>query len=289
MVTHQRGLAALYVATVILAISGVLSKSIPLDAISITFLRCVIALMTLCIILRLQKANNLFQLHSRKSYGIVVIVGSLMAIHWSSFFHAMQVSTVAIGILAHYSFPVITVIIEPLLNKKRPLLGDIIAALIVLAGVALMVPSWELNTSSFTGVTFGLLSAFTWSSRNIIQRRWLAHESGQSIMTYQLLVIALLTLTLADYPAIATLSKEGWLMLALLGIVVTACGHTLVAISLRVINAKSVGLIFCLQPPLAIALSWLLLAEKPDIKTIIGGGIILAAALYEANKTKASG
>ena len=286
MVSQQQGLLALYSATAILAINGVLSKAIQLDAVSITFLRCAIAIVALAAIFKVQRGKNLFRLLNPKRLPFVVLVGLLMAAHWSSFFHSMQISTVAIGILAHYSFPVITVILEPLWDKQRPKLADIIAACVVLVGVALMVPSWQAGGSAVVGVAFGLLSATTWGLRNIVQRRYLAAESGQTMMFYQLLVIVLATAVFIDIPSIQQLAPASWWMLLLLGVVSTALGHTLISISLRVLNAKSISLISCLQPPLAVALAWLFLSEAPNLQTFLGGGLILLVALYETQKTK---
>ncbi|HEY7773782.1 MAG TPA: DMT family transporter [Marinagarivorans sp.] len=283
-VSYPRGMVALYSATVILSINGVLSKVIPLDAITTTFIRCVIAFFALCFMLRLQKSEKLFQLGHSRNYWQVIVIGFLMTIHWSSFFHAMQVSTVAIGILAHYSYPVLTVILEPILDKKRPQVADLMAGFIVLIGVAVMVPSWQLHSQALIGAAFGLLSACAWSTRNVLQRRWLARESGQSIMAYQLLVIVVLSSVFCDYSALFNVSYDTWLVILLLGVVSTAFGHTLFSIALRAISAKSVSLISCLQPPLAILLSGLILAEIPNLQTIIGGSIILCVALYEAVK-----
>ena len=284
--SHQRGLFALYAASMIIAINGVFSKVIPLDAITITFTRCLIAFVAMCFILQFQKNKNLFRLQHKSSYLKVLAIGALMSVHWSSFFHSMQISTVAIGILAHYSFPIITVLLESLLNKKRPKRQDIISGLIVLVGVAIMVPSWDLDSSTFLGVSFGLLSAAAWSTRNVLQGRWLAKESGQSIMTYQLLMVVIFTAAFCNYPALSQTTTEIWLILLALGVVSTAFGHTLFSIALRVINAKSVSLISCLQPPIAIGLSWLILNEIPTLGTALGGSIILCVALYEAFQIK---
>ena len=284
--SHQRGMLALYSASVIIAINGVFSKVIPLDAITITFTRCVIAFIAMCIILQLQNTQSLFRLRNKSSYLKIVAIGALMSVHWSSFFHAMQTSTVAIGILAHYSFPIMTVLLESLLNKQRPAIKDVISGLIVLVGVAIMVPSWNLDSQVLIGVGFGLLSAAAWSTRNVLQGRWLANESGQSIMTYQLLLVAIFTTLLCDFSALSQVSNTTWITLLLLGVVSTAFGHTLFAIALRVINAKSVSLISCLQPPIAIGLSWLIIAEVPTLETLIGGSIILCVALYEAINAK---
>ena len=287
MISHQRGLFALYSAVLILAVNGVLCKSIALDAVSITSLRCAIAFMVISLFFTLGNNRHLFKLSSAKSILPVTIIGLLMTVHWSSFFHAMQISTVAIGILAHYCFPVITVLLEAALNRRLPALKDVLASLAVIVGVAIMVPSWDLNNQALMGAAFGLLSALTWACRNVLQGRWLAHESGQSIMLYQLLVIVIVTAAFIDWPAATQMSERSWLMLILLGVVGTAFGHTLFSIALRAINAKSIALIACLQPPVAIFLSWLLIDEMPSSTTLIGGSIILAVAGFEAAKQRA--
>lgn len=287
MISHQRGLFALYSAVLILAVNGVLCKSIALDAVSITSLRCAIAFTVLCLFFTIGNNRQLFKLSSTKSVFPIIAIGVLMTVHWSSFFHAMQISTVAIGILAHYCFPVITVLLEAALNRKLPAVKDVIASLAVIGGVAIMVPSWDLNNQALLGAAFGLLSALTWASRNVLQGRWLAHESGQSIMLYQLLIIVIVTAVFIDWPEVTNMSERSWTMLLLLGSIGTAFGHTLFSIALRAINAKSIALIACLQPPVAIFLSWLFIGEVPSQTTLIGGSIILAVAGFEAASQRA--
>ncbi len=282
MLTPQKGLLALYCATFILAINGVLSKAIQLDAITITWVRCSIAVMALTSLFVLSRQWSLFRLQNSRSAGPILLVGLLMAIHWSSFFHAMQISTIAIGTLAHYSFPVITVLLEAAWDKRRPALADLAAAGLVIVGVAWMMPSWQLSDQAVWGLFFGLVSAFGWSLRNTLQKRYLHPESGQTITAYQLLVIILVTLPLANFSQLAEASSQDWQLLLILGLVSTALGHTLISISLRVQSAKSIALISCLQPPLAILLGAWLLDEWPPAATLLGGTLILLAALYEA-------
>ena len=278
---------SLYSAVIILSINGVFAKAIPFDAVTVTHIRCLIAAIVLLAFTLLQKQS--LKLTRTKQYTKVFFLGCLMALHWSAFFKGMQVASVAIGILAHYTYPVLTVIFEPLLYGKRPASGDLIAGLFVLVGVILMVPDWTFNSNTLSGVMFGLISALAFGSRNILQRRWLQGEPGGGVMFYQVLVVALVTLpftlVLNSYQKLAAASVDVWLMIITLGVVSTALGHALLSNSLRSLSAKTVSLIACLQPPLAILLSWIFIGESPLPITLLGGALILATAAYESLRT----
>lgn len=283
MPSPKFALVCLYVTNIVMGVNGIFSKVIPLNAITITELRSLIAAIALGAFALLQRRS--LRLESPRQYAVVLGLGVLMAMHWSSFFHAMQTSTVAIGILAHYSYPVLTVIAEPLLNKRLPALSDLFAGMAVFAGVALMVPEWTIGSDVFIGVMFGLLSAVTFGARNILQRRWLQNTSSSSVMFYQLMTVAIVTAPFMDFAGVSDLTITNWQLLLLLGVVSTAFTHTLVAMSLRALSAKTVSLVSCLQPPTAIFLSWLILSEVPSLNTVIGGMIILATATYESIKS----
>ncbi len=278
------GLASVYIATVLLAINGLLSKTIHLDAVSITALRCAIACAALLAFARWEGSPWGFVSWRRKL--LVIGLGVLMGLHWSLFFHAIQVSTVAIGILAHFSSPLITVTLEPLLDRRWPAWEDAIAAACVMLGLGIMVPQWSLDNQALWGIVFGLGSALTMASRNVFQRRWLQGESSAQGMVVQTGVAALLCLPALDVAGASALPASQWGYILLLGLVSTALAHTLLVVGLKHLPAKTVGLISCFQPPIAIVLSALLLREMPAGRTLVGGSLILACALYEAIKVQ---
>lgn len=72
-----------------------------------------------------------------------------------------------------------------------------------------------------------------------------------------------------------------WLLLLLVGVVFTATPHALFASSLRSLSATTAGLISCLQPLYGSILAIILLHERPDILTIIGGLLVVSAAIFE--------
>lgn len=282
MPSPRFALLCLYITTIMMGINGVFSKVIALDAVSITELRSAIAALALGVFILAIKRKSLRLPHVGQ-YKVVVGLGVLLALHWSSFFHAMQASTVAIGILAHYTYPVITVIAEPMFSRKLPALRDLLAGCAVLAGVALMVvPAWSTDTNVLTGVVFGLISAVTFGARNILHHRWLQDSSSSNVMFFQLLTVAVVTLPFLDWPAVTQLADKDWKLLLFLGVVSTATLHTLMAFTLRALSAKTVSLVSCLQPPTAIVLTWLMVDEVPSVSTVLGGIIILTTATYES-------
>ena len=110
MNSHKHSLMALYIAVFVLALNGLFSKLIPLDAVSITQLRSVLAIVFLFLFMVLRKKP--YQLGSRYEYIGVYFIGCILGLHWITFYHSMQISTVAVGMLALFTYPIISVFLE---------------------------------------------------------------------------------------------------------------------------------------------------------------------------------
>ena len=284
MTDSKSGLSILYVAVFLLALNGLFSKVIPLDAVSVTQLRSVLAAITLFLFALLGKRK--FRLSSPKQYFGVYAIGVIMGLHWVSFYHSMQVSTVAIGMLALFTYPIITVFLEPFFNKVNVSAADIVAGVLVLLGVLLMVKDdfQQFDSSAMQGVFWGVISAFLFSVRNLLQKYHHPAVSSDSLILHQVIAIAVMLLMFVDFSAVSSLAAKDWLLLVLLGAVSTAAAHSLLSYSLKHLEAKSVAMISCLQPFFATLFAWLLLNEIPTQSIVLGGLIIVSVALYESIK-----
>ena len=284
MTDTKNGLSILYVAVFLLALNGLFSKVIPLDAVSVTQLRSVLAAITLFLFALLRKRE--FRLSSARQYLGVYSIGIIMGLHWITFFHSMQVSTVAIGMLSLFTYPIITVLLEPFFNKIRVKTSDIVAGVVVLIGVLMMVKDdlHQFDSSVMQGVFWGVISAFLFSIRNLLQKYHHPAVSSDGLILHQVIAIALMLLVFVDYSEVASLESGDWLMLVLLGAVSTATAHSLLSYSLKHLPAKSVAMISCLQPLFATLFAWLLLNETPTQSIVLGGLIIVSVALYESIK-----
>jgi drug/metabolite transporter (DMT)-like permease len=185
--------------------------------------------------------------------------------------------------IAMYTYPVMSVLIEPLWQGARPRRIDLLCALLVLAGVYLLVPDFSFGSGAALGVFWGLVSAAAFTLRNIVQRTYLCRYRGDTAMLYQCLIAGL-----AAWPfvrqAAGSVSPAAWLQLAVLALVCTAVPHSIFAGSLRALTAKSAGLISCLMPVYGVALAWMVLGEVPSGATMCGGLIIVAAAAFESGR-----
>ncbi len=224
------------------------------------------------------------KLASTKDYGIAVLLGVVVGIHWVTYFAGMQMAGVTIGIIAFFTYPVITVFLEPALNrsnsKSRPQVKDIVIASIVLIGIFLLIPEINLGNQVTLGIVTGIISAFFFALRNILHKNYFSHYSGPHTMLYQTLVAFLMLGLFIEVP-IAQVTNRDWSLILLVGIVFTAMPHALFASSLRHLSATTAGLISCLQPLYGSVLAFLLLSERANMLTIIGGTLVVSAALFE--------
>ena len=274
----RQGLWAVHSAVFIFGLTALFSKLIALSALEITLLRSVFAVLALWAVMRWQ--GEPLRLHSRRDYGVVILLGVLLASHWVTYFHAMQISSVAVGVIALFTFPVMTIFLEPLFDGERPHLTDVISALAVLFGIYLLVPEFALDDTTTQGVLWGVFSALLFALRNIIQGRYFSNYPAKQALFYQILV-TLVVLFLFASQVIPQVSHWQWGQLLLLGVVFTALPHTLFAFSLRNFKAKTASLIACLQVVYATLFAAVLLGEMPTLSTVMGGVIVVIAAMYE--------
>jgi drug/metabolite transporter (DMT)-like permease len=224
------------------------------------------------------------RLNSTRDYFIGVGLGIIMAVHWVTYFASMQYSTVSVGIIALFTFPVITVLLEPFFEKIRISWQDIVSALVVLLGIWLIVPSVSLSDDVTLGVIIGVFSAFLYAIRNLLHRKYFSHYSGSKAMAYQIMVICpCLVFFVSD--DLVTMSTQTAFMLLLLGTIFTALPHAMVATALKHLRAKTFSLVACMQPLYGVIFAIALLNESPTWQTLIGGLLVISAAVYETVNT----
>ena len=278
MQPQQQSLIYLHIAVLLFGGTALFAKLIGLNAIDITVYRTAIAGMAILAMLYFQKKQ--IKLNKPKDYLIALFLGVAVGMHWVTYFAGMQMAGVTVGMLAFFSYPVMTVFLEPLFNKSRPQAKDIISSAVVVLGIYLLVPSANLGDDVTLGVIMGVVSALFFSIRNITRKRFFSQYGGPQTMFYQTLVASVMLCAFIKVP-VYEVSNHDLILIAVAGIIFTATPHSLFAASLKHLSAATAGLISCLQPLYGTLLAIVIIHERPTLLTLIGGALIVSAACFE--------
>lgn len=273
-----RDLLLLNLGILCISTSGILGRTIPITPFEIIFWRSLIAFFCLAILVVVQKKNIFFLF--QKAPLALLASGLLLGVHWITYFFALQWSSVAIGMLSLYTFPIITAFLEPLFGSDRFERKHIYLGLAMLLGIYLISPKIDQTNQQFLAVGMGIFSAFCFSFRNLLIKKITKNTDGQSIMTLQVGIVSLFLLPVSFHDAISVL-EENFSQLFFLALVTTVIGHSLFLQSFQKFSITTASLISCLQPLYGIVMGAMLLNEIPSFKTAIGGLIILTAVGME--------
>ncbi len=270
------GMMQLHLAVILAGGAGLFAKFVATSPIVITCGRTLFGSLALLVAVSLTKTS--LRLRSRKDLLLLALSGAILAVHWVAFFAAIQVSTVAVGLLAFSTFPLFITFLEPLVFGDRLRPHDVITAFIVMAGLVLVTPSSDAGKQVAQGVLWGLLSAFTFAVISLLSRSYVRVYPALTVALYQQAFAFLCVLPLAlRGPGAAT--GRDVLLLFVLGVVFTALAQGLAIASLRHLRAQTVGVAFGLEPVYGILLAWLLLNEAPSSRTLCGGLLICCAVI----------
>ena len=258
--------------------SAILGRYLLSSSTVVTFWRCAIgglSLFLLCLLIRESLSFNW------KTNGKVLIwTSALMAAHWTSYFYALDFSNVSIALMTLYTFPAVTAIIEPIWYRRRIPMRDFFLAMVALIAVWIIASPSQEGADILLAISFGLFSSVAYSVRNVWITSLTREYSGTTIMTYQLMLMALFLLPFSLNISIRIPANE-WPATIFLGVVTTAAGHTLFMRGLKYYKATTASIIACTVPVYAIVLAYFLLGETPSWRTVIGGIIILGVVLFK--------
>jgi drug/metabolite transporter (DMT)-like permease len=131
------------------------------------------------------------------------------------------------------------------------------------------------------GVLSGVFSAVMMSLRNIMQRRYFSAYPASQALLYQTIVVVFALFAFTEI-SVTVIEDEQWWLLVLLGLAFTALPHTLFAHGLLHLKAKTASLIACVQVVYAAIFATIFLGELVSLNVIIGGCIVVSAAMFES-------
>lgn len=275
--TTRLSLIQLHFSVLLAGGAGLFAKFVEASPAVITCGRTLFGSAALAVVALLIQSD--LRVRCRKDLLMLAGSGAILALHWFSFFVAIRVSTVAIGLLAFSSFPLFVTFLEPVIFRERLRGHDVITAVLVVLGLILVTPNWDLSNHLTQGVLWGVFSAFTYALLSLMSRWYVRVYPTVTVAFYQQAFAALCALPFA-------LSWQGSIsgrdlgLLILLGVVFTGLAQGLAVASLRHLRAQTVGVAYGMEPVYGVVFAWLMLHELPSARTLCGGALICGAVLW---------
>jgi drug/metabolite transporter (DMT)-like permease len=275
---YRKSLLEIHLATVLFGLAGLFGKWLSLSPFLIVLGRVLFA--SLALGLLLWATNQSLRGILQRQAALLVLLGAVLAGHWAAFFHSIQVSSVAVGLLSCYSFPAFTVLLDPLFSGEKLDRRNLFLAALCLAGVFLIIPRLDPGDRVYQGVLWGLASGLAFAVLTLFNRRLAQVHSGLGIAFCEDFFATLFLLPSLMFRPAAGLSSRDLALLVILGVACTAVSHTLFIQGMRHIRAQTASIISSLEPVYGMVLALFCLGEVPSFRTVAGGLVILTAVLF---------
>ncbi|MFZ4263029.1 DMT family transporter [Sphingobacterium sp. HJSM2_6] len=277
----------LHFTVLIWGFTGVLGELISISAIPLVWYRVLIAVIFLFIYFKIKRISIKVTRNQLVQYmGVGLIVG----LHWILFFHAIKVSTVSVTLVTLSSVTLFTAVLEPIINKKKIALSDVIVGLIIILGIYLI---FKFEFKYFWGIVFGLSCAFCASIFSIFNARMVKKAEPALITFYEMLGgflgISLLLFVQDGFGPQLILNNQDIGYLFLLGGLCTAVAYVLGVAVMKELSAFTVALTTNLEPVYGIILALLIFGQQEAMSTgfYLGAIIVLGAVfVYPYMKNK---
>ncbi len=267
---HRKALLQIHFCVLLWGITAILGKLITLPALPLVWWRMLLVVAMLALLPRVWR--GLRQLSPRLVAGYCG-VGTLVALHWLTFYGAVKLANASVAATCIALAPVFTSVIEPWVAKRPFQLRELLFGIAVLPGVALVVGG--VPDGMRLGVLVGALSALLVAVFGSFNKRLVSHADPLTVTALELGAGTLALTLLAPLmpwllPALASPLwvmpdlHDGLLLLVLAG-ACTLLPFALALVALRHLSAYTVQLVTNLEPVYAVLLAIVLLHEQYEM------------------------
>ena len=274
----------LHLLVFIAGFTAILGKLITIGSLELVWYRMAIAGILLFVYIKIIKLNIKIV---KKVFWQFSAAGILIALHWVTFFEAINQANVSIALAMFSSGAFFASFIEPIFFKRRILGYEILFGIIVIIGV-LLITSSELGY--INGIILGLLSALFSTLFAVINGRFIERHNATVISFYEFisgvvfLTIFILLSGISFNAEFFTLSNKDWIYIFILASVCTAYAFIGTVKVMRFLSPFTVILSYNLEPVYGIGLALFLFTETEKMSTqfYIGAILVIVTVLFDA-------
>jgi drug/metabolite transporter (DMT)-like permease len=268
------GIFVVTLATALWSTAGVFMRLTHLDVWAVLGWRSLFAMLALFLIAFVNNRRNTLQLLLKPSRALLMAV-PVATISMGAYVLALSLTTVANVMIVYATVPLIAAGIAFLTIGEKTTKQVLAVSAVAFAGVVFMVGGAS-GLTDIAGCAIALLMTVAMALQIIMARKNQVLDMA-IVNAFAALVCTIIGLSLshAGIP-----SSYELLVMAAFGISNTALAYFFVMIGARHIPSAEVGLIGMIDVILGPLWVWLLFAENPGQKTLIGGAVVLCAVGY---------
>lgn len=270
------GIALVLSSAVAWSTAGFFARMVPVDIWIVVFWRGIFGGLSIAVLAMIERRRFGFDLKRAFSLaGIALIL--ISATGKIAFLYALQNTTVANVTVLYATLPFMTAILAWLWFRekaeRRTLIGSLVAGVGVIITVA---GSTGLGGGHILGDLAALFMTLTMALMTVIMRR---HRDVPMLEAAALsgFAAALVAFPMADPLSIAATDI---LWLALFGLVTQGGGLGIYTMGARRLPSAQAALLSASEVPMSPLWVWIFFQEVPAQQTFIGGGLVLAAILW---------
>ncbi|MBC9930093.1 DMT family transporter [Chitinophaga qingshengii] len=284
----KKAFLQLHLSVFLAGFTGILGKLISLNEGLLVWYRLLITAVTMYVLFRLQ---GTFRKLPWKDIVPIGATGVVVALHWLFFYGSIKYSNVSIGVICFSLTSLFTAIFDPLINRRRFDVAEMLLSMLTLFGILLI---FHFDTQYRTGIILGIISAMFAALFTVYNKRLVKRFDTNTITFYELstgfVVLSLAMPFYLHFFPVATLvpGVSDLVYLLVLAWLCTICMYTLSMNALKKISPFTVNLCFNLEPVYSIVLAFILFQENQHLNNAFYAGlgcIILSVALQMARVT----
>ncbi|MGO4290961.1 DMT family transporter [Chitinophaga sp. RAB17] len=269
----KKAFLQLHLSVFLAGFTGILGKLISLNEGLLVWYRLLLTAITLYILFRLQ---GTFKKLAWKDILPIGSTGVIVMLHWLFFYGSIKYSNVSIGVICFSMTSLFTAIFDPLINRRRFDVAEMLLSMLTLLGILLI---FHFDTQYRTGIILGIISAMFAALFTVFNKRLIKRFDTSTITFYELSAgLVVLTIGMPFYiysfPVASVLpSSMDLLYLFVLAWFCTVLMYLLSMNALKKISPFTVNLCFNLEPVYSIVMAFVLFHENKFLNNAFYAGL----------------
>ena len=261
----NKGSILVLLGAIAFSLGGLLIKLIPLDPFTINTFRCIFSSLVIGLYMKLT--------HHKLVINKTVIIGTIFVVlMMMGYVFSNKLTTAANAIVLEYTAPILVIIFEAILFKRKPDKVSIVICILVILGIVIMMMD-GLSTGNLLGDMIALSSGVFYALVMMLNE----FDDSDSLSSVFLGHLFTGLLSIFIYQNVISSGINTIMLLVALGIFQAGLGYTLLMVGLKHCDPVTGSLIACIEPVLNPILVAIFYGEYMNTTQIIGCVVVIGS------------